>query len=307
MAATECTTSFMNLDATERSHWKNEDETKTALQVQQQVPAVVPLEKALHVPLAFNLLSTLFYIMNYYIANPSATEYVNALGRSDALSATLIGAMPLAALLTSFPYSWWTNYSFKEPLIFTAVVLAAGNLLYASALKMGSLKMALTGRFLMGLGHQRTINKRFMADTIPAAHKTAVSSGFSICQASGMALGPGIAIVLGLIDVEIGPFILNALTLPGYFMFAVWFIYAIVLIVLFHDPERTGLHELKAREKRQQDEAAQQKEDVLEILAEEDQEEIRKGCGCALCMESMSAAIFLVMFLLFTNKFAIEK
>jgi hypothetical protein len=311
------------LDATERSQEQTgedhlrKQETGPALQQHEHTiesplseerrsqDAVPALDKALHVPLAFNLLSTLFYITNYYIASPSATAYVNALGRNDALSATLIGAMPFAALLTSFPYSWWTNYSFKEPLIFTVVVLGVGNLLYASALKTGSLNMALLGRFLMGFGHQRTINKRFMADTIPATHKTAVSSGFSICQAAGMSLGPGIAIALGLIDVEIGPFIFNALTLPGYFMFAVWFIYALFLIVLFRDPKRTGLHELKARENRQRDEAAREREDILEIMPEEPPQET--GCGgCALCIEAMSAAIFLVMFLMFSNKFAIE-
>lgn len=51
----------------------------------------------------FNLFMALtagfFYCMNYYIVEPSSTMYVNALGAQDAMSATLIGMMPIASFL----------------------------------------------------------------------------------------------------------------------------------------------------------------------------------------------------------------
>jgi len=212
------------------------------------------LDPAYRIPLAINLCSTLIYMTNYYITQPSATVYVNALDGHDALSAMLIGAMPLAALLTSFLYSWWTNYSYRAPLIFTAVVLCVGNLLYASALSMNSLTAALAGRFIMGLGHQRTINKRFLADTAPAHLKTAVAAAFSMAQALGMVLGPGFAIALGRLDTEFTmagvPILLNGMTGPGYFMFTIWFVYLVVTVLVFEEPVRTGLHELRQKEDR---------------------------------------------------------
>jgi len=321
------------------------------------------LDPAYYLPLAVNLLSTLLYMMNYYIIQPSATQYINALGGHDALSATLIGAMPLSALMTSFPYSFWTNYSYKAPLLFTTVVLGVGNLLYASALSLDSLWAALLGRFIMGLGHQRTINKRFIADTAPAQFKTAVSAAFSLCQALGMSLGPGVAIGLGYLDREFdvpgfGRIILNGMTGPGYLMFAIWTVSFVFTVFMFQDPERIGLHELEAKEERekQQDIARRAREgreternqresesesDVfngasawvtsvlsndegdaqsfdamsLDVLSFEDKDrsspadDIEKTprflCRCR-CVESMTPAIGLVTFLMFTNKFSIE-
>lgn len=74
-----------------------------------------------------------------------------------------------------------------------------------------------------------------------------------MATALGAALGPGMAILLDLLDFEFYlPFLekqnFNGMTGPGYFMALNWFIYTLVIIFFFNEPTRAGLDELKERE-----------------------------------------------------------
>eukprot|EP00957_Ditylum_brightwellii_P205128 15342402-Ditylum_brightwellii.AAC.1 len=96
-------------------------------------------------PLGLNLMTICFFMMNYYIVEPSSTTYVNALGCSDAMSGLLIGALPWAMLISMIVYSYWTNYSFRKPILISGVLLITGNILYALAYSYKSIYMALAG------------------------------------------------------------------------------------------------------------------------------------------------------------------
>ena len=144
--------------------------------------------------LLLNLLSAFLYCMNYYIVEPSSTKYVNALGASDNFSGLLIGMMPIAALSSAIVFSIWTNHSFRAPLLTSGTCLIVGNVLYASALKHGSIVVALTGRFITGLGGPKCIVRRYMADTVPITLRTGVNAAFGMSIAVGSALGPASAI-----------------------------------------------------------------------------------------------------------------
>jgi hypothetical protein len=102
----------------------------------------------------FNLFMALtagfFYCMNYYIVEPSSTMYVNALGAQDAMSATLIGMMPIASFMAAIAYSIWTNRSFRHPFMVSCVLMLTGNIIYSAAFNFKSLPMALAGRFMTG-------------------------------------------------------------------------------------------------------------------------------------------------------------
>ena len=201
-----------------------------------------------HFGLLVNILGCFFYMMNYYIVGPSSVEYANYLGEADAMSGLIIGAMPWAALISAFMYSIWTNHSYRTPLLASGVLLIAGNALYSSAYRSGSVGMAICGRFLTGLGGPRSMNRRFIADTTPLLYRTAANAAFGTATALGAALGPAIAVALDNFDFQFtlplyGSVYVNGMTGPGYFMSLLWVIYTMLMLLFFREPVRSGLKE----------------------------------------------------------------
>jgi hypothetical protein len=181
--------------------------------------------------------------------------YVNRLGAHDAMSGTLIGMMPLAAFVSSIPYSMWTNRSFRHPFIMSSIMLILGNLLYSLADQFGVVWIALVGRFMAGLGAPKCIIRRYMADTTPVSLRTSVNAGFGMVVAAGSAMGPAMAILLNRIEYtcyvkHVGLVTLNGLTLPGYFMACLWLTFFIIVVLTFEEPDREGLKEQKELEAR---------------------------------------------------------
>ena len=98
--------------------------------------------------------------MNNYIIEPSSAYYAEALGSSDALSGLMIGFSSLFSLVSSIGYSYWTNHTYKQPILFAGVLQTIGNLIYANAYGYQSVSMCLVGRAITGLGAPRIINRR---------------------------------------------------------------------------------------------------------------------------------------------------
>ena len=183
------------------------------------------------------------------------------MGGRDALSGLLIGMTPWAGLISAFVYSYWSNRSFREPLICSGIFLTIGSFLYANALKFDSLTMAMIGRFLTGLGAPCGLNVRFIADTVKKANRTAISAILVTVSAMGMSLGPFSAVLLDFVDIDvyfpiIGEVIINGMTGPGYLMFILWGIYLCFFLVYFKESERIGLMEIAQKFKKRHTYAA---------------------------------------------------
>ena len=56
--------------------------------------------------------------------------------------------------------------------------------------------MALSGRFIAGLGAPKCIIRRYMADTTPVSLRTSVNAGFGMVVAAGSAMGPAMDVIL---------------------------------------------------------------------------------------------------------------
>lgn len=161
----------------------------------------------------------------------------------------------LFALVSCVAYSYWTNYNYKQPIIFAGLLQFVGNLMYANAYGYQSIELCLIGRAITGLGAPRIINRRYVADATPYSLRTAASAAFGMTTALGAALGPGMAILLDRMrEFEFRlPLIsetqyFNGMTGPGYFMALSWFLYTVCIIFVFSEPTRSGLDELKKRE-----------------------------------------------------------
>lgn len=152
------------------------------------------------IPLILNLVSCFLFMMNNYVIEPSSAYYANALGSSDALAGIMIGAQPWFAMLSAVGYSFWTNSTYKTPILFSGSLMMIGNLMYSNAYEYSSMEMCLIGRAITGLGAPRVINRRYVADATPFYLRTASSAAFATATALGAALGPGTAIILDLFD-----------------------------------------------------------------------------------------------------------
>jgi len=206
------------------------------------------LKDILSPSLLLSFAAQLLYMIGHYIVEPSSMSYIRELGGNDALAGLLIGMAPASALISAFAYSVWSNKSFREPLLCSGVFLIVGSFTYASALQFHSLTLAMFGRFLQGLGSPCVMSIRHIADTVNADHRTAVSAIYTSVSAVGMSLGPGLAVLLDYIDVEVsipllGQVTVNGLSAPGYLMTFLWFVYYIGIIKFFVDEERIGLQE----------------------------------------------------------------
>jgi len=183
-----------------------------------------------------NLLSTFLYMTNYYIVAPTSGSYAEKVGANVTLSATIIGMTPVAALVSTLLYSWWTSRSYKWALIFASVCSAFGNLFYACGLPYGSLKMILIGRLLNGFGSARSINRRYIADTFSRSERTAASAAFVTAGALGMAAGPAIASMLDMVAATSTSLYWQVENAPGWVMCGFWSTYLVCLILFFRDP-----------------------------------------------------------------------
>lgn len=100
--------------------------------------------------LLLNLVNTFLYMVNTYIIVPTADDYSLSLGAAATVCGVVIGAMAVAQVFSSVYFSAWSNKSYFKPLVFSSVVLFAGNTLYAMAYDLNSIWVLLIGRLFCG-------------------------------------------------------------------------------------------------------------------------------------------------------------
>ncbi len=201
--------------------------------------------------------------VNYYIVSPTANRYAILLGSKGAFGSTLIGGASLAAFFGGFLYSWWyTRFTFKSALMFSASLSVVGNLLYALALSFHSIKVAFIGRMLVGLGSAEVVNRQIISSCVHYNSMTRASASFVVASALGMSVGPLLAALLDDFsgrDVYVDYYIpywvpkiggtgivINNVTSPAIVMALLWFLELVATIFSFTEPER--INSFKKRE-----------------------------------------------------------
>ena len=167
---------------------------------------------------------------------------------------------PIASIIFAFLLSWWSNISFKHPLLFGCVMIIIGNLFYTIAYDYNSITLLLIGRFLFGIGGARAINRRYLADYVSLESMTKYCSAFVAMGGLGLAIGPGLASILSYIPnfTYLG-FTFNEFTIPGFFSVVVWIIFSLIMWKCFKEPDRADanynkVEEMREKQKRWEDE-----------------------------------------------------
>jgi len=195
--------------------------------------------------------SYFIFQINYYIVAPTANHYAIRLDMDGAYGATLVGASSLAAIFAAFLYSWWyTVFSFRSALIFSALCPCVGNLLYALAISYRSMPMAMFGRLLVGFGSAEVVNRQLISACVSFDAITSACAYFVAASAAGMSIGPLMAAVLDMsagrdmnVDLHlslapVGGIIYNHITSPGFVMAVVWLLQGSAVVYFFQEPIR---------------------------------------------------------------------
>ena len=154
---------------------------------------------------------------------------------------------PNAALIATVLYGFWSSYSYRHALIFASTSSFLGNILYALALKYNSIHMVLLGRFFVGFGSARSINRRYIADVFSKADRTAASADFVSYAALGMAAGPFSAFLVGHLTFDPYNLIWTEVTAPGWIMLVLWGVFLVFLVTFFEEPDRTNMYKEKTK------------------------------------------------------------
>jgi len=184
------------------------------------------------------LFHTCIYALNATIVFPTNANYIESIGASSFLTGIVIASTHFAAVGFNFIYSWWTNYSYRAPMIFSLIAYLIGNALYAYSGYFGSIYPMLIGRYLIGVGSARVINRRYLIDHVEEAHLLHYSMMYVVMTSVGNVLGPLLALFLLYCDnYNLGIIRLNEYTWPAWFCNILWFILFIIVIFKFHDPD----------------------------------------------------------------------
>lgn len=210
-----------------------------ALIMQEELPTPVEEQvddqKYHFMSLLLNLANTFLYMVNTYIVVPTADDYSLSLGAAATVCGVVIGSMAVAQVFSSVYFSAWSNKSYFRPLVFSSIVLFAGNILYALAYDLNSITVLLIGRLFCGLGSARAVNRRYISDCVPLRIRMQASAGFVSASALGMACGPALAGLLQT-DFKVYKLTFNQDTLPGWVMAVAWLIYLVWLWFSFKEP-----------------------------------------------------------------------
>lgn len=228
---------------------------KLAPQMNLEEEAHLSMQSKINIWIA--LAHTFLYTMNAYIVQPTNGLFVQELGSNKLYSGLIMGMTHFAAIFCTFFYSFWTNTSYKNPLILSCVCFIVGNFLYAFADYTLSLFVMGLGRFFIGFASARVVNRRYIIDHVPPSLIMHYSLLYVGLTCLGMAAGPFFALLLLQFFPDEYTFFslrFNNLTNPGWLCMAIWAVFIFIVSSSFKDPE---ILEKKSAEASQQSNSTQ--------------------------------------------------
>jgi hypothetical protein len=190
--------------------------------------------------LVVNNVSTLLFMANYTAVLPPIDILCKRLDVPASFTGAIVGASDAAAIFASVGISMWTQWSFKYPLLFSAAMCFAGNIVFVLSYMFSSLPLLLLCRLLNGLGSARTANRRYTADYVSKERRTMASAAFVACSNLGQALGPLLSVPLALLpgNLIIAGVPVNPVTTVGISMAILWLIFFFAAAIYFVEPPK---------------------------------------------------------------------
>ena len=139
--------------------------------------------------ITITLIHTFVYMFSFSVTIPTNPHYLFLLNKDDYYSAIVNVCLPVGVLL-SFSYSTvWSSKKTKSSMIFSTLLLLAGNVIYSLSQKFQNVNFMFIGRFLLGLGSNRVSNKMYIVNYTPKQYLNRYLSYFHILSVLGTAFG----------------------------------------------------------------------------------------------------------------------
>jgi len=148
--------------------------------------------------------------ISYMLVTPSLVFYVLQNGGNQNQYGIIMSAFSFSSFCTKPVIGWWSdNQGFRTPYFASISVALMGGFVYiiASAFPKGNVAVGaiLLARLLGGCGAANSaLGFAYVARSVPANEQTTTNSLLAICRIMGMAIGPGMNILVAKVDIPIG-------------------------------------------------------------------------------------------------------
>ena len=181
--------------------------------------------------------------ISYMLVTPSLVFYVLQNGGTRDFYGIIMSAFSFSSFCTKPLIGWWSDKSgFRIPYFATIGTALVGGIVYvlASALPNGSTAVhtILLARLLSGCGAANSaLGFAYVARTVPPALQTQTTALLSLCRILGMAIGPGMNILVAKVDIPItDTWKLDSLNSVGLVLVAANFISLLAIAFLLDEP-----------------------------------------------------------------------
>ncbi|SJX64726.1 uncharacterized protein SRS1_15543 [Sporisorium reilianum f. sp. reilianum] len=181
--------------------------------------------------------------VTFFIIVPTSAPYANELGASTWFSGLTVGVSVVVSGLLLVPFSLRYR-AYRFPMLFGAVCIMVGEVVYALAGVANSAWLMFAGRVIIGAGFVswRYVKSYFTDAAVVGTNKrTMMAACLVTSQVGGMAVGPFIG---GLLSKQVRPMtdehrLWNGYTASGWLMVGVFAVFFVATWCVFRDPVQT--------------------------------------------------------------------
>eukprot|EP01135_Chromosphaera_perkinsii_P001929 Nk52_evm78s212 gene=Nk52_evmTU78s212 len=176
-------------------------------------------------------------VANYFVTLSSISKYSERLDASPSFGGILLGVQTAGNIIVTLVYSWWTKYSFRQPILFASVCAIIGNCMYATAVNVDNIYFLLASRLIVGLNNIGVVSRKFISVSYGDNTRTHASMLFQNFTSVGIAGGCLFAAFLSLFEVKVSGLNFDADTLPGWSFSGLWTLSFLLVYFFFDEPE----------------------------------------------------------------------
>lgn len=197
--------------------------------------------------LFLSVISAFVHLTNLYMLTLAAKDYSMHVGMDKSFAGILNAVNWAASFGFALVLSFWTSYQYKWPTVLCSLFEIVGNFVYFFAYDYKSATMLLLGRFLIGIGAARVINRRYITTFVSLKARTTWNSFYVAGSIVGRGLGPIVAAGLYSMKFNIEGYEINGINSPALLMAIIWVIYTVLTLLYFKEPEKEMLSEEKIK------------------------------------------------------------
>jgi len=142
------------------------------------------------------LFHTFFFMFSFTLFLPTNIFYIDNIGYDEMYSGLIMAMTPLGTIVSMVYNNRWIKSSYKKPMLLSCFLFLIGHILYILAYPTSSLIPMAIGRFIIGLGNNRIVNRNYIIEFIPKNKMSKYMLYYQISSLAGLAFGPLFSIPL---------------------------------------------------------------------------------------------------------------